>query len=307
MSAVRTGTVEPMHALLVVNPFATRVTDRKLAAVEKELGRVTELTVVKTAHRAHATELVTQASRDGYDAVIVFSGDGVFNEALNGLHGEVPIGFIPGGGTSVLPRALGLPAEPVAAARRLAAAIEQGRTRRITLGRVNGRRFSFSAGIGLDAAAVRRVDEMGRREDGKRPGDFAFALAVVRVLASNRGRLETTLEVRDIGRAAFVFVANGSPYTYAKWIPLPFTPEAEFELGLDFVAPVHVRRRSLVRLATLMLTGHSRSGPVLYGHDLDRLEVRCDYPMPLHVDGEDLGDVESAVFEAERGAVSVFV
>jgi diacylglycerol kinase family enzyme len=307
MSAVRTGTVEPMHALLVVNPFATRVTDRKLAAVEKELGRVTELTVVKTAHRAHATELVTQASRDGYDAVIVFSGDGVFNEALNGLHGEMPIGFIPGGGTSVLPRALGLPAEPVAAARRLADAIERGRTRRITLGRVNGRRFSFSAGIGLDAAAVRRVDEMGRREDGKRPGDFAFALAVVRVLASNRGRLETTLELRDIGRAAFVFVANGSPYTYAKWIPLPFTPEAEFELGLDFVAPVHVRRRSLVRLATLMLSGHSRSGPVLYGHDLDRLEVRCDYPMPLHVDGEDLGDVESAVFEAERAAVSVFV
>ena len=37
------------------------------------------------------------------------------------------------------------------------------------------------------------------------------------------------------------------------------------------------------------------------------LELVCDYPMPLHVDGEDLGDVEGAVFEAERGAVSVFV
>jgi hypothetical protein len=29
--------------------------------------------------------------------------------------------------------------------------------------------------------------------------------------------------------------------------------------------------------------------------------------MPLQADGEDLGDVESAVFEAERGAVSVLV
>jgi hypothetical protein len=27
--------------------------------------------------------------------------------------------------------------------------------------------------------------------------------------------------------------------------------------------------------------------------------------MPLQADGEDLGDVEEAVFEAERGAVSV--
>jgi diacylglycerol kinase family enzyme len=296
-----------VQAVLVVNPFATRVSDAKLAAVEAELRRVARLTVVKTEHPLHATELVRSACDDGCEAVIVFSGDGGFNEALNGLHADVPIGFLPGGGTSVLPRALGLPADPVVSARRLAEAIEQGRTRRITLGRVNGRRFAFNAGIGLDAAAVRRVDEMGRREDGKRPGDFAFALAVVRVLAAHRGRLEPTLELKGIGRAAFVFVANASPYTYAKWIPLPIAPEAAFELGLDFVAPVHVRRRSLVRVATLLLTGHSRSGPVLYGHDLDGLEVVCDHPMPLHADGEDLGDVESAVFEAERRAVSVFV
>ncbi|MGZ8717518.1 MAG: diacylglycerol/lipid kinase family protein, partial [Gaiellaceae bacterium] len=223
-----------MQVVLVVNPFATRVSDERLAAVEAELRRVAQLTVVKTGRPSHATEIVSEACSGGCDAVIVFSGDGGFNEALNGLHADVPIGFLPGGGTSVLPRALGLPADAVAAARRLAEAIEQGRTRRITLGRVNGRRFAFSAGLGLDAAAVRRVDEMGRREDGKRPGDLAFALAVVRVLAANRGRLEPTLELKGIGRAAFVFVANAAPYTYAKWIPLPIAPEAEFELGLDF-------------------------------------------------------------------------
>lgn len=148
---------------------------------------------------------------------------------------------------------------------------------------------------------------MGRRADGKRPGDLAFALAVVRVLAANRGRLDPVLELKGIGRAAFVFVANASPYTYAKWIPLLIAPEADFELGLDFVAPVHIRRRSLVRVAAKLLTGRARSGPVLYGHDIDRLEVLCDRPMPLHADGEDLGDVTEAVFEAERGAVSVFV
>src|SRR5207245_1248383 len=154
-------------------------------------------------------------------AILVFSGDGGFNEALNGLRADVPIGFLPGGGTSVLPRALGLPADPVDAATQLAEAIEQNRTRRITVGRVNGRRFAFSAGVGLDAAAVRRVDEMGRARDGKRPGDLAFALAVVRVLAANRGHLEPALEIEGLGRAAFAFVANGTPYTYAKGLPLP--------------------------------------------------------------------------------------
>jgi diacylglycerol kinase family enzyme len=300
--------VKPVQtAVLVVNPVATRVTEEKLAAVEVALRRVAELTVVRTERPMHATELVSEACRGGAAALVVYSGDGGFNEALNGLHADVPIGFLPGGGTSVLPRALGLPLDPVDAARQIAEAIEQQRTRRITLGRVNGRRFAFSAGLGLDAAAVRRVDEMGRREDGRRPGDLAFALAVVRVLAANRGHLKPSLEVKDVGRAAFAFVANGSPYTYAKRIPLPIAPEAQFELGLDFVAPVHVRRRSLVPRALALLTGHVHRGPVLYGHDLDRLEMTCDEPMPLHADGEDLGDVESAVFEAERGAVSVLV
>jgi diacylglycerol kinase family enzyme len=294
-------------AVLVVNPFATRVSEEKLAAVEDALRRVVELSVVRTEHPRHATELVSEACRGGYEAIVIFSGDGGFNEALNGMHGDVPIGFLPGGGTSVLPRALGFPVDPVDAARRLAESIGERRTRRITLGRVNGRRFGFSAGLGLDAEAVRRVDEMGRRVDGKRPGDLAFALAVVRVLASRRGHLDPALEVKGLGRAAFAFVANGAPYTYAKGIPLPIAPEAEFELGLDLVAPLRVRRRSIVAVSLAILTGRARSGPVLYGHDLDRLEMTCDRPMPLHVDGEDLGDVEEAVFEAERGAVSVFV
>jgi diacylglycerol kinase family enzyme len=296
-----------VRAVLIVNPFASRVTEARLAAVERELSRVVELTVLKTERPGHATELVTEACRGGCDVLIVFSGDGGFNEALNGLEDDVPIGFLPGGGTSVLPRALGLPSEPIAAAIQLAEAIEQGRTRRITLGRVNGRRFAFNAGLGIDAEAVRRVDEMGRRADGKRPGDLAFILAVVAALASRGGHVEPILEVKGLGRAASAFVANAAPYTYAKRLALPIAPEADFELGLDVVAPVRVRRRSLVRDAWAVLLGHPRYGNVLYAHDVDRIEVVCDRPTPLHADGEDLGDVESAIFEAERGAVEVFI
>ena len=292
-----------MDAVLVVNPFASRVSEERLAAVEKELRRVVGLTVVLTERPGHATELVTEACRGGCDALVVFSGDGGFNEALNGLDADVPIGFLPGGGTSVLPRALGLPPDPVEAARRVADALAERRTRRIALGRVNGRRFAFAAGIGLDAAAVRRVNELGRKDGGRRPGDLAFALAVVRVVVASRGRIEPALEVKGLGRAAFAFVANGAPYTYAKRIPLAIAPDADFELGLDVVAPIRLRPRSLVRTAWSLLRGRPRD--MLYAHDLDRVEIHCDRPMPLQADGEDLGDVEEAVFEAERDAVSV--
>ncbi len=294
-----------MKLALVVNPFATRVSEERLAEVRAELERVAELDVFMTERPGHATELVTDAARAGVRAVVVFSGDGGFNEALNGLESDVPIGFLPGGGTSVFSRALGLPADPVDAARSVAEALQDGRTRRISVGRVNGRRFAFGAGIGLDAEAVRRVDALGRQPDGKRPGDLAFAVAIVRALAAHRGHLEPELEIAGLGRAALAFVANGSPYTYAKALPLPIAPEARFELGLDLVAPIRLRRRTLVGTAIRIVTGHVRSGPYLYGHDLDRIEIACDSPLPLHADGEDLGDVEHAVFEAERDAVSV--
>jgi len=296
-----------MSIVLVVNPFASSVSDEQIAEIEQALGGASEVETLHTERPKHATELVTDACKRKVDAVVVFSGDGGFNEALNGLQGDVPIGFIPGGGASVLPRALGGPQDPVTAATRIAEALAAQRTRRISLGSVNGRRFAFSAGVGLDAEAVRRVDEMGRAHDGKRPGDLAFARAIVAAIASNRGHLEPALEIAGHGRAAFAFVANGSPYTYAKGIAVHVVPDADFELGLDFVAPARVRRRSLLWTSYALLRGHPRAANFLVGHDLDRIEIRCDRPLPLQVDGEDLGDVDEAVFEAERLAVSVLV
>jgi len=290
--------------LLIVNPFATSVTEQRVRLVEASLARAGEVKTVLTERRGHATELAAA----GADAVVVFGGDGAVNEVLNGLAAEVPFGALPGGGTSVFARALGLPRDPSAAAEQLAEAIGVGRTRRITLGRVDGRRFGFSAGVGFDAATVRRVDALGRAQDGKRPGDFAFAYELVRVLASGRFKLEPALEVSGRGRAAAVFVANCDPYTYAGSIPLHIAPEARFELGLDLVAPISVSARSMPRVARRLVTGKGHeTEDVLYAHDVDRIEITCDRPLPLQVDGEDLGDVVHAVIEAERDAVGVFV
>jgi diacylglycerol kinase family enzyme len=148
-----------MSALLIVNPFATGVDEHRLAAVQAVLPSGFE-TVLTTAP-GEATAIARDAG--GVDAIYVFGGDGTYNEVLNGAGADVRLGCVPGGGTSVLPRALGLPRDAVGAARRIA----KGRERRIGLGRVNGRRFGFSAGIGLDAELVRRVDELGRRPDGR--------------------------------------------------------------------------------------------------------------------------------------------
>src|SRR5512133_1162235 len=293
------------RAVLIVNPFASRVDDAAIAAVERALMRVAFVRTVRTEHPRHAVELAQEAG--DADALIVFSGDGGFNEALNGVQrDDLPLGFVPGGGTSVLPRALGLPRDPVEAAERLAEALEHDRTRRSSTGRVNGRRFAFGSGIGIDAEAVRRIDERGRSPDGRRPGDLAFVGTFARMIFEQRGRFDPVLEVVGYGRAAFVLVANVRPYSFLKALAIQVAPEAVFEEGLDFLAPRSLTPRLLPPLLFALATGKPARN-AFTGHDLDRIEVRCDRPLPLQADGEDLGDVGEVVFEAERRAISVLV
>jgi diacylglycerol kinase family enzyme len=294
------------RAVLIVNPMASRVTDEGVAAVERALMRAAYVRTVRTERTRHAVDLAREAATDA-DALVVFSGDGGFNEVLNGIErDDLPVGFVPGGGTSVLPRALTLPRDPEAAAEQIADALAHDRTRRISTGRVNGRRFAFNSGIGLDAEAVRRIDERGRTPDGRRPGDLAFVRAFAQMVFERRGRFDPVLEVVGYGRAALVLVSNVKPYTFLKALAIQAAPEVVFDAGLDFLAPRSLTPRSLPPLLFALATGRPPRN-AYRGHDLDLIEVRCDNLLPLQADGEDLGDVTQAVFEAERRSVSVLV
>jgi len=290
-------------SLLIANPWASGVDEQRLTAVRSVLPEGIELRLTSTA--GDATELAREASGH-VDALYVYGGDGTYNEVLNGIDADTPLGLIPGGGASVLPRALGLPSNPLAAARRLARATG---SRRISVGRVNGRRFGFACGIGLDAEIVRAVDLLGRRSDGRRPSNLVFAWTGLRTVARHRFRLDPALDVVGHGRAAFALVSNGPAYSYAGRLALRPAPHARFEGGLDLVAPTRLRVRKVPRFAWYALGrgDRARARDLVYVHDAERLEVVCDLPLALEVDGEDLGDVERAVFEAERDAVTVLV
>ena len=295
------------RALLIVNPYSTQVTGPAITAVENALRERIDVETSFTQHPGHATELAAAAAADSVDAIVIFSGDGTYNEALNGADGALPVGFLPGGATSVLPRALGLSRDPAEAARAVGAALAEGRLRRITLGTVNGRRFSFSAGIGFDAEAVRRLDRLGRDPAGARPGDATFGRMVARMLLERRGNWRPALEIDGVGRAAFVFVGQLRSLLVRRVGAVARDPRSAVR-GRPRLRGAAARpppRRSTSRRGDH--EGRPYGPEVMTGLDLDRIEVRCDYPLPLQADGEDLGDVEHAVFEAHRDAVAVLV
>jgi diacylglycerol kinase family enzyme len=291
---------------LIVNPFSSGVRRDLVEDVERVLRYyVDHLELHLTEARDHATELARDAAAQG-QTVVVFAGDGTYNEAINGAAGKTTYAFIPGGGTSVLPRALGLPRDPILAAERIGEALQSGGTRTISLGRANGRLFSFAAGVGFDADVVRRVDRRGRREDGRRAPNSAFVAAALGAFAGNGFHLGESMDVEGHGRAAFILVVNGAPYTYAGSLRFRLARESRFEDGLAWVAPRSVSAFSAGNLVYRAFRGTAtKARGVLAGVDDDRVVVRCDGPQPFQVDGEDLGDVIEVEFLAERAALTV--
>src|SRR3982750_3497721 len=73
--------------LVIVNPYATTVSDRLKNLVVYALESRYAVEAVDTEKRNHATELCREAGREGYDVVVAFGGDGTVNEAANGLVG----------------------------------------------------------------------------------------------------------------------------------------------------------------------------------------------------------------------------
>src|SRR5215208_8185064 len=242
-----------MRRVLIVNPGASRVTEARLAAVERVLAPIE---IWRTERSGHGVDLAREA---GAATIFVLGGDGTFNEVLNGCNPGATLGFLPAGGTNVLPRALGLPRDAVDAAR----ALQTAGSRRISLGRVNGRRFAFACGVGLDAELLRRA---GRTPRGRRRSDLGVVKETLGLLVERRGRFDPALEVRGHGEAAFVLVANADPYTFVGPKAVHLTRGAAFELGLDFVAPRRLRLRDYPAALRYVAGGGGRL-ELLRGHD----------------------------------------
>ena len=164
--------------LVIVNPYATTMSDRLKHLVVYALQGRYDVTAVDTQRKGHAIELVAEAAREAYDVVVAFGGDGTVNEAANGLAGSnTPLTCLPGGSNNVFCKMLGIPNDVVDATEHLLGLPDRWQPRAVDLGRANGRGFTFAAGMGLDASVVERVDQnpaMKRRFGARDAGSDTY-------------------------------------------------------------------------------------------------------------------------------------
>jgi diacylglycerol kinase family enzyme len=313
-----------MRALLVVNPAATTTSARTREVLASALEADLKLEVAHTRHRGHAAELARQARDDGLDLVVVLGGDGTVNEVVNGLlcdgpYPDVPaLAVVPGGGTNVFSRALGVPRDPVEATGALLDALRDHRRRSIGLGMAGTRWFTFNAGMGWDAEVVARVDRrrLARPIDRHtRAADYVRAAFEQFFLHTDRRHPVLSLERpgADPVPLHMAIVANTAPWTYLGDRPLLTSPDASFDSGLDVYALTRLRTVGTLAEVRRLLRGKSapgRQGPrtlVHREHDLAELSLRAGRPVAAQVDGEALGDLESLVLRSVPNALNVVV
>src|SRR3982074_1918353 len=143
------GTATPgKRMLMIVNPYATTVSDRLKNLVVYALRGRYQVDAIDTEARDHATELCREAAREGYDVVVAFGGDGTVNEAANGLVGsQTSLSCLAGGRTNVYCRMLGIPIDVVDATEHLLGLAHDWVPRWVDVGQVNDRYFLFSSGV----------------------------------------------------------------------------------------------------------------------------------------------------------------
>lgn len=303
-----------MRALLVVNPTATATTPQVREVLAAALGEQVKLDVAPTTARGHAVSLARQAVDDGLDLVVALGGDGTVNEVVNGLLSGGPraglpaLGVVPAGNANVFARALGLPRSPVEATAVLLEALRHERRRAVGLGRADERWFTFSAGLGLDAQVVRRVER--RRAVGRRATPDLFVRQAVRQVLTGRRQVPTVhVETHDGRREAvrLALVCNTTPWTYLGPRPVVACPRAGFDTGLDLFAMRTLRTTALLRQLRQLLSDRPRPGgrTVVSLHDQAGFTLRAEQAVALQVDGDDLGDRTRVAFRSYPRALSV--
>jgi len=298
--------------LIIVNPSAATVSDRLRHLVVYALKGRFEVDAVDTEARGHATELCREAAHEGYDVVVAFGGDGTVNEAANGLLGSpTPLCALPGGSANVFARMLGIPGELVDATEHLLTMADDWRPRRVDVGVVNGRCFTFNSGIGLDASVVEKVD--ARPKLKARFGPYFFTWKALG--AAQRYLVRPPRMLIDTGEgtleAVTAIVQNGAPYTYFHDKPIEIAGGAALDSGA--LAGASLRRATPLAFFSFAVRALARRLSVVGNRQITGLErfgeltVRSEdgRPLPLQVDGDFLGDVHEARYSIRPRALNV--
>jgi diacylglycerol kinase family enzyme len=305
--------------LIIVNPYATTVSDRLKNLVVYALQGRFEVEAVLTEAQNHATEIGHEARDGDYDIVVAFGGDGTLNEIANGLAGtDVPVTILPGGSTNVVARTLGIPNDVVDATEHLLGIADRLEPRKVDLGIANGRKFVFSCGSGLDATAAMRVDMRPKLKARAGPYFYTWVglSSFYRDYLRNPVRMRLEVGERSV-EGVTVLAQNSDPFTYFGRRPVRVCEGIEIDDGTLSIAVLRrAAQRDMGTIVSRVLVERlqaSRHRQIEHFDDVTEariesaaLDAAGEPPaFPVQVDGDFIGTHTELELGVDPGALTV--
>lgn len=275
-------------AKLICNPTAGRGRAGKLLpevrTLLKNQGVETDLVLTKAVREA--TTLAAEAVTAGFPLVIAMGGDGTLQEVGEGLvnaqaesvgQPAVRLGVIPVGTGNDFAKMLAPTLDWRAACTRIA----HGQTRRVDVGRINGRVFLNNVGIGFDAQVGIEAQKI-RWLHGQ--AVYLAALARNMVLSYRTPEVSVHLDGEMVKQSiTLLTIGNGRCSGGGFWL----TPQAEVDDGLFDICLV----RGLSKLQMLALVPSAMQGTHITAKPVRMTRARqvtitSADPLPVHADGE---------------------
>ena len=290
----------PVDVAVLVSAAAGRGRARALGdTVLREL-RAASLTprVLAATTGAEAEAQARGAVAAGAAAVVAVGGDGTAHAALQAVAGTgTPLGLVAAGTGNDLALALGVPADPAAAVRALAADLRAGETRSLDAGRVGDRWWATVLCCGFDSAVTDRANRL-RWPRGRRRYDLAVLVELARLRP-----YEITLGLHgEVRTVPATMIAVGNTAWYGGGLPVcPGADPADGLFDVTVVGPL--TRRGLIRARPKLADGSHVDSPSVSVFRAARVELACP-GVTTWADGEPVAPLP-VVAECVPGALTV--
>jgi YegS/Rv2252/BmrU family lipid kinase len=245
---------------------------------------------VETLSIEHAGTVAERAAADG-ETVVAMGGDGLLRPLLDVLsRSDTAVAMIPCGRGNDFARVLGIPRDPVEAAR---TAVE-GEVRLVDVATVDGIPYVGIASLGFDSDANRIANETKLIK-----GNLVYVYAALRALAGWK-HARFTVDVdgeRHEFRGYSVAVGNSKAYGGGMFL----FPNAELDDGrLDVLLGLaHGKLRFLADLPKIFKGTHVDSPYAVFLRGRE-VHVDADRPFDIYADGDPIGRTPATITVAER-------
>jgi diacylglycerol kinase (ATP) len=271
-----------MDVAVLVSPAAGRGRARASAGSVLDALRAAGLTprVLPATTGAEAERQAAASVTDGAGAVIAVGGDGTAHAALQALAGTTtPLAVVPAGTGNDLALALGVPPDPVAAARAAAEDLLAGRSTAVDAGRTADRWWATVLCCGFDSAVTERANRL-RWPRGRRRYDVAVLAELARLRPC-----EVDLVLDGVARTVPVtLVAVGNTAWYGGGMKVcPAADPADGRFDVTVVGPFS--RLELVRTRPRLTAGTHVEHPAVTVHRAARVELTSP-GVVTYADGE---------------------